>query len=72
MLARRREFPSSLPALLLALFALHAHAGEQVSLAGGDMPLPSGQTGLLSAKVCARERDGIVETSKRTGAFLIF
>ena len=64
------------------LFILPAHvppraprppcAGEEVALAGGDMVLPKGQTGLLSAKVCARDRDGLIEQGKRTGAFLIF
>lgn len=61
-----------LPPSCVVSLSLHAHTGEEVALAGGDMVLPKGQTGLLSAKVCARDRDGLIEQGKRTGAFLIF
>jgi len=50
----------------------------EAALASGVPPCESsvwggaGQTGLLSAKACARARDGMIEEGKRTGAFIIF
>jgi len=32
----------------------------------------AGRTGVLTAKQCMRDRDGIIESGTRTGAFLIF
>ena len=47
--------------------------------ASGVPPCPTGgpfgdagRTGVLTAKVCARQRDGTIETAQRTGAFLVF
>ena len=58
--------------------AEEAKRKERAALAAsGVPPCPTGgpfgsNTGVLSAKVCARERDGEIESSPRTGAFLIF
>ena len=47
--------------------------------ASGVPPCPTGgpfgdagRTGVLTAKVCARQRDGTIESAQRTGAFLVF
>ena len=51
-------------------------AQQEALLASGVPPCPEGKfgsdTGVLTSKVCARVRDGGVESRAKTGAFLIF
>ena len=60
--------------------AANAKAGNErqaaAAAASGIPPCPDGpwgtSTSLLTAKSCYRVRDGIIDTGKKTGAFLIF
>ena len=77
--AQEEEMKAARAAKALERAAKAKEGNERQAVAAASSGLPpcpdgpwGGSTNLLTAQSCYRVRDGIIDTGKRTGAFLIF